>query len=128
MSSLLVAPFAITNFPTEELQLYPNDPYTLECVVTVDEQFPLSAVDVSILYYSISPEVDSIPSAYYGDRGMGDEESRSISVSIYIEEVERKIGGTYECLAMTNQIENAVIPEYREYRRTRISALTTECE
>ena len=86
------------------------------------------AISVSILYYSISPDVNSIPSFYYYDRERIDEESRTLTVSILIQDVERKIGGTYECVAVTKQIENAIIPQYREYRWTRISALDTECE
>lgn len=121
-------PFSITNFPDEQLQLNPNNPYTLNCIVTVDEQFPLKAVSVSILYYSISPDVNSMPSSYYVNKEMVDEESRTITVSIFIKDVERKIGGTYECVAMTKQIENATVAQYKEYSRTRISALDTQRE
>ena len=96
--------------------------------MTVDEQFPLMAVNVSILYYSISPDANSMASFYYGDKERIDEESRTLTVSIYIQDVERKFGGTYECVAMTKQIEKAAIPQYRKYSRTRISALDNECE
>ena len=124
----LIAPLSITNFPDEELQLDPSSPYTLSCVVTVDDQFPLKAVSVSILYYSISPDVNSMPSFYYHNSEMVDEESRTVTVSIFIEDIERKIGGTYECVAVTKQIENANVADYMEHSRTRISALDTECE
>ena len=128
--STFTAPLSITSFPDEELQLDPNNPYSLKCVVTVDEQFPLKAVNVSILYYSISPDVNSMPSFKYENMEMVDEESRTVTVSIFIENVERKIGGTYVCVAMTKQIENAIVAKYTEIRRTRISASTlhTECE
>lgn len=59
--------------------------------------------------------------------GEVDERSRTITVTVFIKDVDRRFGGTYECTTETFQIQNAVIPYYKVYNRTRIT-MNTQCE
>lgn len=115
-------PFVITNFPDGELQLDPGSPYTLQCIVTVDRQFPLRAVSVSIRYSPISLDTN-MPSQVYANKEEINEESRTVTVNVLIYDVERRVGGIFECAAMTKAIENVTIPKYSTYNRTRVSKI-----
>ena len=93
----------------------------------VDKNFPLEAVDVSVLYYSISPDANTNPTYRYREKTTN-KEMRTISVSVLIRDVARKIGGTYICNAGTKTIENAVIHQYNLSKNTKIFPSTSQCE
>ena len=112
-------PFVITEFPGDELQLDSGSPYPLQCVVTVDEQFPLTAVNVSIRYSPISLD-GNMPSEVYINKERFDENKRTLTVRVVIQDIERKFGGVYECNAMSKPLEH-VIPHYATYNRTRLN-------
>ena len=114
-------------FPPEKLHLDPTNSYTLRCVVTVDKNFPLTAVNVSVLYYSISPDVNIGPTNHY-QGAKTSEETRTIIVSVLIDDVAQKSGGTYKCDAETKAIENAVIHPYSRSKITKILTSNSQCE
>ena len=124
----VLVPFIITTFPEEELQLDPHNSFTLQCVVTVDKQFPLEAVSVTIQYSPVSLD-DNPPSQIYANREEVNEERRTLTVKLPIENIELKYGGTYGCTAETKPYKNAFIPQFSTYNRTRIiKASPTACE
>lgn len=109
----------------------PNSPYLLQCVVTVDEHFALKAVVVSIRYSAISLDNNNAPLEEYGDQDI-DMRSRTLTVTVLIQDVEHRFGGTYECVAKTQHIPNVVVPDHKVHKRTRIiresTKGSTQCE
>ena len=93
----------------------------------VDEHFALEAVAVSIQYSPISLD-NNEPLEEYDSQQV---DSRTLSVRVFIRDVERRFGGTYRCVAETHQIQNTVIPDYKVYKRTtiiRAPIKDTQCE
>ena len=122
-------PFTITSFPSKELPLPPNNPYMLRCVVMVDEHFALEAVAVSIQYSPISLDNNEPLEEHHYQQV--DIRNRTLSVRVFIRDVEHRFGGIYRCVAETRQIQNTVIPNYKVYKRTtviRAPMKDTQCE
>lgn len=94
--------------------------------MTVDKNYPLEGVTVSIQYSPISLDYN-MPTEVPTDKEVI-EESRTLTATVFIRDVERKFGGTYECSAETYRIQNATVPNYRIYRRTRIIQAPTDSQ
>lgn len=122
-----VAPFTVISFPGEELQLDSDNPYVLKCIVKVDHQFPLEAVSVLIQYSAISLDNDNMPSKIYNNKQININ-SRTLTVTVTIQDIEQKFGGVFACIATTKQIGNTTVPQYSVKNRTRIVRAVTDRE